>query len=143
MQLEPVRLVLADLAEMNGVRAALFVARDGLPLAAVGDVVERGGGDLRAALVAAVFASVDRAISQLGINAAETVTVETSSHTLHVAGCGDYLLAVVAERRTNPAQVRWEMRRAAERLLELVPRPKAPSDGARRADGQSRPRTSR
>lgn len=117
MQLTPVRRVLADLARVNGVRSAFFAARDGLSLAAAGEAVTLGGSELHAALVAAAFATVDRAISQLGVGSAEAVAVETATHTLHVAGVGDFILGVIADRHTNPALIRWEMRRAAQRIV--------------------------
>lgn len=147
MRLEEIRLLLAGLTEIGGVCVALFAAREGLLLAAVGDVADSEATELRAALVAAGFASFDRAISQLAIGPAETITIETASHTLHLAGHGEYLLAVIAERRADPARVRWEMRRIAQRLFGIVPRLRPHADSPDRRQNapppQSRPSASR
>ena len=110
------REVLADLAAIDGVEGSFLAGQDGLVVCADGEA--REGADLRAALIVAVFATVERAISQLAVGEARYVTIDTSTHTLHIAGFGDLLLVVIAERRANPALIRWEIRRAARRLAE-------------------------
>jgi predicted regulator of Ras-like GTPase activity (Roadblock/LC7/MglB family) len=123
MQLAPVRRILDELTELDGVRSAFFAARDGLALVVAGEASNQGGADLRAALVAAVFATVDRAISQLDMGTAEFIAVETETNTLHMVGLGDFLLGVVSQRRTNPSLVRFEMRRVGRRVVELMDQP--------------------
>jgi predicted regulator of Ras-like GTPase activity (Roadblock/LC7/MglB family) len=105
---------LADLAEIEGVRAVFVAGTDGLVIASHGTVP--GSADLPAALFAAIFATVDRAISHLGVGAARHASIDTTTHALYISGLGDMLLVVIADRQANSGIVRWEMRRVA-RLL--------------------------
>ncbi len=102
---------LADLIEVEGVRSAFLSGPDGLVVATAGESPESA--DLRAALLAAVFASIDRGIANLGVGRPLQASIETASHVLHVANLGAYLLVVVADRQSSVGIIRWEMRRAA------------------------------
>lgn len=109
--------VLADIAEVEGVQSTFLAGADGLIVASEGDAVEIA--DLRAALIAAIFATVDRAISQLQVGEARLASIETTSHSIHVARLQDLILAVIADRQASASVIRWEIRRAARRLALL------------------------
>ncbi len=106
--------VLAGISEIDGVRGTFLAGSDGLVIASQCD--DEGLADLRAALIAAAFATVDRTISQLEIGEARLASIETTTHTIHVARLRDLILAVIAERGASPSVIRWEMRRAARHL---------------------------
>ena len=111
------RDVLADLTEIEGVRAAFLTGTDGLVIAAQGEIPDAA--DLRAALIAAIFATIDRGISHLDVGSVRQASIETSTHIIYVVCLGELLLVVITERETSSGIVRWEMRRAA-RLLARV-----------------------
>jgi predicted regulator of Ras-like GTPase activity (Roadblock/LC7/MglB family) len=111
------REVLVDIAEIEGVQGAFLAASDGLVIAANGD--RQDAADLRAALIAAAFATIDRAISLLDVGGALLTSIETTTHILHAARLGELLLVVIANRQASSGLIKWEMRRAARRLAHV------------------------
>lgn len=114
------REALGDLAEVQGVRSTFLVGHDGLIVATQGDQAQDA--DLRAALIAATFGAIGRAVSQMDVGSPCLVRIETTTRTLHIADLTDLLLVVVAERESNSSVVNWEMWRVARLVARVTGR---------------------
>lgn len=109
---------IGDLAASEDVETALIAGRDGLLV--VGSSGDGETPDLRAALSAAAFGAIDRALLAIELGPARAILVETSTHTMQIIGVAGLLLVVIAKQRANLNHLRDEMARTALVVAELA-----------------------
>jgi predicted regulator of Ras-like GTPase activity (Roadblock/LC7/MglB family) len=113
--------LLAPLVRMRGVRAAVIVSeRDGLVI----ESTSRLGLDVDA--IAAFSASIIRrarvAGEEIVAGAPRVVTIDASAGRLFLAGAGDFVVAVVADREAMAGQLRITTQRVvADAMRQLDP----------------------
>ena len=92
--------LLGPLAAEPGVQGAFVLDANGLLLACL------PGSKLDEAMAATLFTQIRSALTGggdiLGIGAFKEVLLETEGHRLWVEACGDWLLAVIADKKVNP-----------------------------------------
>lgn len=103
-----------SLSEVEGVRAAILVRRDGTP---VGDAVTGEDEELLGALTGAIFGTINKAMQRTGLGNLSDVVVTAELGSIQALGAGDYVVVVLADRASNIGLIRLEMRRAADRLV--------------------------
>ena len=112
------KLALNDLASMEGVQTVIVTSRDGLMVSSSGDLDEAD--ELRAALSAAIFGTVGRAITPLEMGQPTDTIVETGTHCLQITSMDDFLLVAVADKGVNVGLVRLRLRQAARRIQAML-----------------------
>jgi predicted regulator of Ras-like GTPase activity (Roadblock/LC7/MglB family) len=108
-----VQPVINLLSEVEGVRAAILVRRDGTP---VGDAVTGEDEELLGALTGAIFGTINKAMKRTGLGELSDVVVTAELGSIQAMGTGDYVIVVLADRASNIGMIRLEMRRAAGSL---------------------------
>lgn len=108
-----VQSVINALSEVEGVRAAILVRRDG---SAVGDMVTGEDDQLLGALTGAIFGTINKAMQRTGLGELSDVVVSAELGSIQAMGTGDYVVVVLADRASNIGMIRLEMRRAAGSL---------------------------
>ncbi len=106
---------LASLTRHRGVFGALVADADhGLVVEAT---VQHGvSADAIAALAASLYRKAQLSSRAAGLGDVSLLRLEAGGGQLCAIGCGEVVLVVVAEARTNVGLLRAEMHRAAERL---------------------------
>jgi predicted regulator of Ras-like GTPase activity (Roadblock/LC7/MglB family) len=108
-----VQAVINSLSEVEGVRAAILVRRDGAP---VGDAVTGEDEELLGALTGAIFGTINKAMKRTGLGELSDVVVTAELGSIQAMGAGDFVVVVLADRASNIGMIRLEMRTAASRL---------------------------
>jgi predicted regulator of Ras-like GTPase activity (Roadblock/LC7/MglB family) len=108
-----VQPVINSLSEVEGVRAAILVRRDGTP---VGDAVTGEDEELLGALTGAIFGTINKAMKRTGLGELMDVVVTAELGSIQAMGTGDFVIVVLADRASNIGMIRLEMRRAAGSL---------------------------
>jgi predicted regulator of Ras-like GTPase activity (Roadblock/LC7/MglB family) len=108
------RLALCDLSSLEGVQVVILASRDGLIVSSSGDMGEVD--ELRAALMAAIFGTVGRAVAPLSLGLPTDAIIETDTHCLQITSLDDFLLATVTGKGANVGLVRLRMRQTARRI---------------------------
>lgn len=105
-----VQAVINSLSEVEGVRAAILVRRDGTP---VGDAVTGEDEELLGALTGAIFGTINKAMNRTGLGELSDVVVTAELGSIQAMGTGDFVVVVLGDRASNIGMIRLEMRRAA------------------------------
>lgn len=113
-----IRLALNELAAMESVEVVILTSRDGLIASSSGDMGEED--ELRAAMVAAVFGTVGRAVAPLNMGLPTDAIIETDSHCLQITSIDDFLLVTVTGKGANVGLVRLGLRQTARRIQSLL-----------------------
>ena len=107
--------VVERVSRIDGVRGALIVeASAGVPV--VAELTEGVAGDAVAALAASLYRRAATATSAATFGGLRSLQLEAEDGHVIVAGAGELLLVVVAERAAQLGLVRLEAARAAELL---------------------------
>lgn len=108
------------LSQAPGIQGAMIVGKDGLVIAQSGNLGAES--DLMGATTAELFSNAESALGErLSRGALSTVTLEAGSGSVFLRNLDDVtFLLVLGEERMNLGLVRYEIRRAAERLRELL-----------------------
>lgn len=106
------------LCQAPGIQGAMVVGKDGLMIAASGDV--GGEPDLLGATAAELFSLAESAgVERLGRGTVGTLTLEMPGGPMFVRALDEVtFLLVLAEDRLTLGMARYELRRAAEKLRE-------------------------
>lgn len=108
---------LSRVSRVPGVLGALVVETDaGVPV--VAEVAEDTDGDAVAALAAALFNGTAQAADAGGFGTLENLHLETEDGHVIVAGTGEMVVVVLADRDAHLGSVRIEALRASEALNE-------------------------
>ncbi len=111
----PLRLVLSDLARIEGVRCCMVVEKSGLVIEKT--VLTEGlDTDKLAAGVAEVFRGAEKLSSELKIGDPDTIILEYTNGYLLARDIGNALLVVVADSRAVLGRLRFELKRQTERV---------------------------
>ena len=103
------------LSRVSGVRGAMIVETEaGLPI--MSELSEGVEGGAVAALASSLYRRTSRAAETAEFGALNTLQLEAEGGHVIVAGAGDLLVVVVAERNAQLGMVRLEAYRAAEAL---------------------------
>lgn len=112
---DPLTAALSRVSRVPGVLGALVVETDaGVPV--VAEVAQDTEGDAVAALAAALFNGSAQAADAGGFGALENLHLETEDGHVIVAGTGEMVVVVLADRDAHLGRVRLEALRATEAL---------------------------
>jgi len=109
----PQRIV-DELSGIDGVRAALIVGRDGIPVA---DVVMGEDEELMGALSGAIFATINRSMQRTGLGELEDLVISATAGSIQAMAAGDLVLVTLADEHSNIGLIRLALRRAVASLL--------------------------
>jgi predicted regulator of Ras-like GTPase activity (Roadblock/LC7/MglB family) len=131
-----VKEVLAPLSDLPGVRIAVLVTADGVPVVVRGRASEKGAADeldgraeSLAALAAGWLNGLSRAVAPLSWDPPERVVLKATRGTIvMVQAPGSVLLALIDEG-TRPEDLRLPMRGAVARIQRILRRNKEESAG--------------
>lgn len=111
----PYHDVVAELSRQRGVLGVMVVdAADGIPIAST--LAVGVDGDAVAALAASLVQQTARAAQAAGFGAASYFQLQAEQGWLCATGAGAFVIAVVAEPRTNAALLRLALLRARREL---------------------------
>lgn len=106
------------LAQIEGVKGAVLVSRDGLVVASTLESEDEE--EVTAAMAASIFGNIDKSLARMDIGSAQDTIIESESHVLQLMGVNELVLVVVTDKTANAGKVRLEMRRCARRLDEML-----------------------
>ena len=111
--------ILQRFTELNEVRNAILVGKDGLIVAGVmhGEDEEMVG-----ALSAATFGSISSYAMQVNTGDARQVMIETQAGMVYMQEADDLILMVITQGTGNPGRVRLEMKKACRQLMQMINR---------------------
>jgi uncharacterized protein len=112
-----VEIVLQRLTELDEVKNAIVVGKDGLVVAGI---MHSDDEEMIGALSAAAFSSISNYATQVNAGSTRQVMIETRTGTVHIQEAGDLLLMVLTQGAGNPGRVRLEMKKACRQLLQMV-----------------------
>jgi predicted regulator of Ras-like GTPase activity (Roadblock/LC7/MglB family) len=110
--------ILKDLGRINGVNGSLVVGKDGLVIE--NDVPTDVDSELVAAMSSAVFGTAERSSEEMKHDPLQQVMIEGSKGKTLMIDAGEGILVVIADISINLGLIRIEMRRSAERVIELL-----------------------
>lgn len=109
--------ILQRLTELNDIMNAILIGKDGLIVAGAlqGDDEEMLG-----ALAAAALGSLASFTTQINSGEMRHAIIETDTGTIQFAEAGELILVATTRGTGNMGRVRVEMKKACQRLAELV-----------------------
>jgi len=110
--------VLKDLGRINGVNGSLVVGKDGLIIESEvpGDI----DSELVAAMSSAVFGTAERSAEEMKHEPLQQVMIEGQLGKTLMIDAGEGILVVITDIDINLGLIRIEMRRSAERVIDLL-----------------------
>ena len=110
--------VLKDLGRINGVNGSLVVGKDGLIIESEvpGDI----DSELVAAMSSAVFGTAERSAEEMKHEPLQQVMIEGNLGKTLMIDAGEGILVVITDIGINLGLIRIEMRRSAERVIDLL-----------------------
>ncbi len=134
--------ILEPLAQIPGVRMALLVAHDGVPVVVKNSADNAADGQLEAtlagetaeslsALAAGWLSELERSIGPLSWGSPQRVVLRAARGSLVMTHAPGALLLVIADQRMSPDELRLPMEAAVVRMQRLL-RPKQEADGSGR-----------
>ena len=123
--------VLAPLSDLPGVRIAVLVTADGVPVVVRGRASEKGLGDelderaeSLAALAAGWLNGLSRAVAPLSWNAPERVVLKATRGTIVMLQAPGSVLLALIDGGTRPEDLRLPMKGAVARIQRILRRNK-------------------
>ncbi|HZT97630.1 MAG TPA: roadblock/LC7 domain-containing protein [Chloroflexota bacterium] len=110
--------IIDRLSELDGVRSAVLVGRDGTP---VPGVVVGEDEELIGALTGAIFGTLNKAVQRTGLGELEGLVVSATLGSIQAMAAGDAVLLVLARANSNIGLIRLYMRAAATDITALRP----------------------
>ena len=140
--------ILEPLAQIPGVRVALLVAHDGVPVVVKNALEGAADGSLEAclasetaeslaALAAGWLSELERSIGPLSWGSPQRVVLRAARGSLVMTHAPGALLLVLVDQRMSPEELRLPMEAAVVRMQRLL-RPKQELDGALPARTESK-----
>ena len=109
--------ILQRLTDLDEITGALIIGKDGLIVAGA---LPGDDEDMLGAMSAAVFGSIANFTPQAVHGDTQHVIIETDTGTVQFAGVGELILVVTTSTGSNNGRVRLEMKKAGQKLAELV-----------------------
>ena len=110
-------IVLQRLTELNEVKNAILVGKDGLIVAGL---MHSEDEEMVGALSAATFGSISDYTMQVKTGETRQVMIETKAGMVYMQEVGDLLLMVITPSTGNPGRVRLEMKKACRQLTQMI-----------------------
>ena len=110
--------ILKDLGRINGVSGSLVVGKDGLIIESEvpGDI----DSELVAAMASAVFGTAERSAEEMKHEPLQQVMIEGEKGKTLMIDAGEGILVVITDISINLGLIRIEMRRSAERVIDML-----------------------
>jgi len=112
-----VETILQRFTELDEVKNAILVGKDGLIVAGV---MRSEDEEMLGALSAAAFGSISNYTTQVNTGDAHQVMIETKAGVVYMQEAGDLILMVLTHGTGNPGRVRLEMKKASRQLLQII-----------------------
>jgi predicted regulator of Ras-like GTPase activity (Roadblock/LC7/MglB family) len=112
-----VEIVLQRLTELDEVKNAILVGKDGLIVASV---MRSEDEEMVSALSATTFGSISDYTTQVKTGETRQVMIETQAGMVYMQEAGDLLLTVLTHGTGNPGRIRLEMKKACRQLMQMI-----------------------
>ena len=109
--------ILQRFTELNEVKNAILVGKDGLIVAGV---MRSEDEEMVGALSAAAFGSITNYTAQVNTGAARQVMIETKAGMVYMQEADEIILMVITQGTGNPGRVRLEMKKACRQLMQMI-----------------------
>ena len=113
------RKIVDDLIRIDGVIGSLLVGKDGLVVSST--LLEDEDAEMLGAMAAAIFGTVAKAATSIGVGALRNTIVEAAEGSIQLIEAEDLILVVITEKGVNLGMIRIEMRKAAKRVRAEIP----------------------
>jgi predicted regulator of Ras-like GTPase activity (Roadblock/LC7/MglB family) len=110
-------IILQRLTELDEVKNAILVGKDGLIVAGV---MRSEDEEMIGALSAAAFGSISNYTTQVNTGDARQVMIETKAGIVYMQEADDLILMVITQGTGNPGRVRLEMKKACRQLMQMI-----------------------
>jgi hypothetical protein len=110
-------IILQRFTELDEVKNAILVGKDGLIVAGV---MRNEDEEMVGALSAAAFGSINTYATQVNTGDARQVMIETKDGMVYMQEAGDLILMVITHGTGNPGRVRLEMKKACRQLAQMI-----------------------
>lgn len=109
--------ILQRLTELDDIRGAVLVGKDGLIVAGT---LHSEDEEVIGAMSAAAFGSITNFMAQMNSGEMRHVIIETKTSTIQMEETGDLILVVATKQSSNLGRVRIEMKKACQQLAQVV-----------------------
>ncbi len=109
--------ILQRLTELDEVRNAILVGKDGLLVAGI---MHSEDEEMVGALSAAAFGSIGEYTEQVNLGETRHVIIETRTGIVQMQEAGDLILVVLTQGSGNIGRVRLEIKKACQQLVQFV-----------------------
>jgi predicted regulator of Ras-like GTPase activity (Roadblock/LC7/MglB family) len=118
VMVDMIERILKDLGRINGVNGSLVVGKDGLIIESEvpGDI----DSELVAAMASAVFGTAERSAEEMKHEPLQQVMIEGEKGKTLMIDAGEGILVVITDISINLGLIRIEMRRSAERVIDML-----------------------
>ena len=118
VMVDMIERILKDLGRINGVNGSLVVGKDGLIIESEvpGDI----DSELVAAMASAVFGTAERSAEEMKHEPLQQVMIEGEKGKTLMIDAGEGILVVITDISINLGLIRIEMRRSAERVVDML-----------------------
>ncbi len=121
MAVSPLKIVLNDIARIEGVRLVVVASKDGFII----DSVASGGEppvdpEALAAVASALYNTTMRLAGELKANSMEDVIVEFDNAYTVLQDVGEAIVAIVASKPASLGMLRYELRRQRDRIKSAL-----------------------
>jgi len=110
-------MILQRFNELNEVKNAILVGKDGLIVAGV---MHSEDEEMVGAVSAAAFGSISNYTTQVNTGDAHQAMIETKAGMIYMQGADDLILMVITHGTGNPGRVRLEMKKACRQLTQMI-----------------------